>query len=77
MGKLPLTVTSVERQRGDMYAVTVAFADGSTGNYLVPSTMATLEAVTISALAFGQLCELIVAQPTSPHHATRRYLPRV
>ena len=76
MTKLPLTVTSVEPRSGQLYVVTVAFADGTTGNYIIPLTMATLEAVTISALVYGQLNDLDIAYRTRPHHKTRRYAPR-
>jgi hypothetical protein len=76
MPKLPLTVISVVRRKGAIYAVTVAFSDGTTGNYLISETMATLEAVTISALAFGQLMDLNVNQVTWPHGKDRRYAPR-
>lgn len=77
MAKLPLTVTNVTRRKGDLWAVTVAFADGTTANYIIPVTMATVEGVTISALAMGVLSDLDVAEPTHPHHVHYRRWPRV
>jgi transposase len=75
MAKLPLTVTSVKLQKNQLYSVTVAFFDGTTANYLVPETMATIEAVRISALVMGQLLD-IVTPATKPHRVHQRYLPR-
>lgn len=77
MPKLPLTVLSVTLKGGQTWAVSVAFADGSTGIYLIPETMATVEAVRISALAMGQLLDLGIGDPTNPHRVTRRYDPRL
>jgi hypothetical protein len=76
MPKLPLTVTKVERVQLGLVAVTVAFSDGTTGNFLIPPTMATIEAVTFSALAFGQLMDLDVTQSTWAHGTHKRYAPR-
>lgn len=76
MPKLPLTVTSVVRRKSQLWTVTVAFADGTTGNYIIPTTMATIEAVTISALAYGQLLDADVTQSTYAHGTHRRYAPR-
>jgi hypothetical protein len=76
MAKLPLTVTSVARQKGAIYAVTVAFADGTTANYLVPETIATVEAVRISALVYGQLSDPDVTAASKPHRVHQRYDPR-
>lgn len=76
MAKLPLTVTSVVPTNADTYRVTVAYADGTLGNFLVPVTMATIEAVTISALVYAQLSDPAIAQNTYPHRVTRRYLSR-
>lgn len=76
MPTLPLTVTAVERAPGNLYKVIVAFADGTLHHYLVPETLATVEAVTISALAMGMLLDLDV-QPFYAHHrGHRRWLPR-
>lgn len=76
MAKLPLTVTNVAKRAGDLYVVTVAYADGSLGNYIIPPNLATVEGVTISALAMGMLSDLAVAQWTAPHHKHPRYSPR-
>lgn len=60
--KLPVTVTQVAYWKSDLWAVTVAYGDGTTGTYLIPRTMATVQAVTISALAMATVLELNVEQ---------------
>ena len=76
MTTLPLTVIAVEPAPGRLYRVTVAFADGTLHHYLVPETLATVQAVTISALAMGMLLDLNT-QPVYHHHrGHRRWLPR-
>lgn len=67
MTKLPLTVTQVVPRGGGLYVVTVAYADGTLGNYIIPVNLATIEGVTLSALAMGMLSDLDVAQLTGPH----------
>lgn len=76
MAKLPVTVTSVQARKGGLYAVTVAFFDGTIGQYLIPPSMATVEAVTISALAMATLSDIATPLPTfhGPNH--QRWLPR-
>ena len=76
MTKLPVTVTAVTAMKGQLWAVTVVYSDGTTGRYLIPETMATVEAVRISALAMATLMDMPAAQITAPHRATRRYAPR-
>ena len=76
VAKLPVTVTEVVKVAGGLWAVKVAFADFTVGQYLIPETMATIEAVTISALAMAVLSESNIAQVTMPHHKHRRYDPR-
>jgi hypothetical protein len=76
MPKLPLTVLSVEPAGLDLYTVTMAFADGSIGVFLIPLTLATVDAVQFAALAFGQLLDLNPEQFTAPHGKHRRWLPR-
>ena len=76
MAKLPLTVTGVENLGGELYGVTVAYADGSTANYIIPVTLATVEGVTISAVAMGALSDPTVVVHTQPHRKHRRYTPR-
>ena len=75
--KLPLTVESVERLTGSLWGVTVVFADGSTGNYLVPDTLATVEAVRISAIALAVLSEGPGGMFEAPHRVHTRYDPRM
>jgi hypothetical protein len=77
MAKLPLTVTAIDAQPGGLYRVTVAFADFTTTNYLIPYSMATLEAVTISAAAMGTLLDPALTFRTSGAHHHRRYAPRI
>ena len=76
MAKLPLTVTNVEARSGSIWAVTVAYADGTTGQFLVPQSLATMEAVTISALAMGVLLDIATAHATTHGPSHRRYEPR-
>lgn len=76
MPKLPLTVTEVNYKGGTLYEVRVAFADGSTMVYLVPLTLATVEAVTISAVALGVLNDLHPPFPAAHGPSHRRYDPR-
>ena len=76
MARLPLTVTAIEAQPGGLYRVTVAFADFSTANYLIPYSMATLEAVTISAAAMGTLLDPALRSASAGAHHHRRYAPR-
>jgi len=76
MATLPLTVTSVDYLGTDLYGVTVALRDGTTANYIVPASLATVEGVTISAVAMAVLLEA-EATPRSGHHRHhRRYDPR-
>ena len=75
--KLPLTVESVDRLTGSLWGVTVAFADGTTGNYLVPDNLATLEAVRISAIALAVLSEGPGGMFEAPHRVHTRYDPRM
>lgn len=67
MAKLPATVTAIERLRGGVYRVTVAFWDGTIGTYVVPETLATYEGIRISALVFAQLSQLPPYNPGKPH----------
>lgn len=67
MAKLPATVTEVERIRGGMYQVTVAFWDGTMGTYVVPEELATYEAVRISALVFASLTDKYETNLAKPH----------
>ena len=76
MATLPLTVTAVEHYGGQLYAVSVAFADGTTGQYLIPASMATIEAVSISAAALGQLLDPDRPYASAHHRGHRRYDPR-
>jgi len=69
-------VTAVTKQGAGLYAVTVAFFDGTTANYLIPETMATVDAVRLSALAMGTLSDLVVRGLHHPHHKHPRYAPR-
>jgi hypothetical protein len=74
--KLPLTVTSVEKRPAGLYAVTVAYFDGTTGTYLIPETMATVDAVRMSALAMGMLSDPVIVRRNHPHRKHQRYAPR-
>lgn len=76
MATLPLTVTDVSHYGGQLYAVTVAMADGTTTQYLIPASLATIEGVSISAVALGQLLDADRPYATATHHGHRRYDPR-
>lgn len=74
--KLPLTVTAVTDMGGGLYAVTVAYADGTTGTLLIPDTLATVDAVRISALAMGTLSGGTVPMRSAGRTRHQRYAPR-
>ena len=63
MPKLPATVTTVELLCGGTYGVTVAYNDGTTQSFLIPETMATVEAVRISTLAMAVLSDNVQPGP--------------
>jgi hypothetical protein len=56
--------------------VTVAYADGTVGQFIIPQSLATMEAVTISALAMGVLLDIATAHATTHGPSHRRYEPR-
>ena len=56
----------VVNRGGGLYGVTVAFDDLTTQSYIIPDSMATIEAVTISALAMAVLSRV---QHRPGHHA--------
>lgn len=76
MPKLPLTVTEVEPLAGQLYGVKVAFFDGTTANYIVPVSLATIEGVSISAVAMAVLSDPDVVAKSGHHRGHRRYDPR-
>ena len=57
MAKLPATVISVERMKAALYVVRVAFWDGTLESFVVPETLATYQAVTLSTLVYAQLMD--------------------
>lgn len=59
--KLPVTVTAVSYTAAGLWAVTVAYGDGTTGLYLIPSSLVTAEAVSLSALAMAVASEVATA----------------
>jgi hypothetical protein len=73
---LPLTVTDVSYAGAQLYRVTVALNDGTQTHYLIPSSLATVEAVTISALAMGQLLDPNRPYANVHHRGHTRYDPR-
>ncbi len=76
MPTLPLTVTDVSYVGGQLYSVTVALADGTLAHYVIPASMATIEAVSISAVALAQLLDPDRPFATAHHRGGRRYDPR-
>ena len=77
MAKLPVTVTAVTLYKSGNYAVTVAYADNTVGQFIIPPTLATASAVSISALAMAVLSDVPIWGPNVPHPGHRRYEPRV
>jgi hypothetical protein len=77
VAKLPVTVTMVKRNKGGTFTVTVAYFDGSVGQFIVPVNLATVEAVTISAMAMAALSDIATPHSTVPGPGHRRYLPRI
>lgn len=73
---MPVTVTAVTPKPGGLYAVSVAFVDGTVGQFLVPTTMATVQAVTISAIAMATLSDIAQASATKHGPSHRRFTPR-
>lgn len=76
MAKLPVTVTSVVLKKEGLYAVSIAMADMTTQVFLIPPTLASVEAVTVSALAMAMLNDIATAGPTGHGPGHRRYDPR-
>lgn len=76
MATLPLTVTSVEDRGNGLYGVTVAMRDGTLFHYVIPETLATIEAVSISALALAQLLDALPQRVNAHHGKHTRYAPR-
>jgi hypothetical protein len=76
MAKLPVTVTAVNPMKAGLYSVVVAFDDGTMGSYIVPETMATYDAVRISALVFAMLTDKPPTNLDKPHGKHTRYEPR-
>jgi hypothetical protein len=76
MAKLPMTVTRVQLLSAGTYGVTVAFWDGTTQDYLIPETMATVEAVRISALAMAVLSDNVQPGPKQGSAKGWRWMAR-
>ena len=76
MSTLPLTVTAVDYIGAELYRVSVAFADGTVDNFIIPASMATVEAVTFAAAAFGTLTDPSRPYVNTHHRHHRRYDPR-
>lgn len=74
---LPLTVTDVSYAGKGLYAVTVVLADASELQYVIPATLATTEAVTISAVAMAQLLDRSRPFVNTHHRGRHRYDPRL
>ena len=75
MGLLPVTVTEVKRLKSATWGVSVTFADGSTGNYVVPESVATYDGVRLSALVIAQLYQQSTIWAASRPRRHRRYDP--
>ena len=76
MATLPVTVTDVSHYGGQLYQVSVAMADGTVTQYLIPASLATIEGVSISAIALAQLLDPDRPYVTAHHRGHRRYDPR-
>lgn len=73
---LPVTVVSVDHAGGELYRVVLAMADGTTQNYLIPASMATIEGVSISAAALAQILDPDRPYSSSHNPNHTRYAPR-
>lgn len=60
--KLPVTVLDVTYQSVGLWAVRLAYADGTTGTFLIPRNLVTAEAVTVGALAMATVLDVNVNQ---------------
>ena len=76
MALLPLTIESVDYLGSDMYAVRLVMADGTNREMIVPRSLATIEAVSIGAVAIASLTELALPSGATHHRGHRRYDPR-
>lgn len=76
MATLPVTVTDVSYYGSQLYAVSVAMADGTVTQYLIPASLATIEGVRISAIALAQLLDSNRPYANAHHRGHRRYDPR-
>lgn len=76
MASLPLTVNAVDYRGSDMYGVEICFADGTTAEMIVPASLATIEAVTIAAVAIAQFRDVLAPSAATHHRGHRRYDPR-
>jgi hypothetical protein len=76
MASFPAMVTDVVYMGTVGYGVTIAYADGTIIHTIVPNSLATIEAVTISAVALGILSDPDLAAAQTHHHRHRRYDPR-
>lgn len=72
MAKLPLTVVAVTAKGMALFDVELAYADGTTAHYLVPDSLATVEAVRYSATALAMLADLELRRHPSPRPWARR-----
>lgn len=57
MAKLPATVISVDKLPAGLYVVRVAFWDGTLESFIVPETLATVQAVRIATGVYAQLMD--------------------
>lgn len=76
MATLPVSVERIVSLGADNYQVVLALADGTTAQYVLPMSLATIEGVTLSAVAVATLLDPDVTAVTGHHRGHRRYLPR-
>lgn len=76
MATLPVSVEEVRRVGPDTYGVVLGLADGTRRTVIVPASLATIEAVSISAVAVAVLLDPAVTTVTRHHRGHRRYAPR-
>lgn len=70
------SVEAVTYLGSGLYGVTLALMDGRVVNYVVPDSLAAIEAVRISAVAINDLLTGPSAPLNSPHHRHVRYASR-
>ena len=70
------SVEAVVNLGNGLYGVTLGLSDGTVVNYVVPDSLAAIEAVRISAVAINDLLTGPSAPLETPHTVDHRWAPR-